>query len=84
MNRFDIIVVFASLVGTIYENASPSTQTEGFELILILRSLRLIKLIGGFKRFRLIINTIGTIIPSLIIYLMLVAAIFYIFPLVGL
>ena len=49
-----------------------------------MRSIRLIKLVGSFKRFRKIIDTIAIIIPSLFTYLMLILTFFYIFSMIGL
>lgn len=59
-------------------------KSSGFEVILIMRSIRLIKLVGSFQRFRIIIDTIAIIVPSLLTYLLLILTIFYIFSMCGL
>lgn len=72
-----------SLKNNIFFFSHLSEEKEFFDIVLVLRSLRLIKLIGNIKRFRIIIDTIATIIPSLLTYAMLVLTIFYMFSMIG-
>ena len=83
--RFDLVVVSSGLIaGIIGEAEQAEEKSEYFEVILILRFLRVVKLLGTIKRFRIIINTIAIIIPSLITYMMLVLTVFYVFSMIGL
>jgi hypothetical protein len=57
--------------------------TQLFEVVLILRSLRLIKFLASVNRFRTIITTIAIITPSLLTYAMLLLTIYYVFSMIG-
>jgi two pore calcium channel protein 3 len=79
-----VVVTSGLIAGIADEIEQADEKNQFFEVILILRVLRLIKLLGSIKRFRIIIDTVGIIVPSLFTYGMLVLTVFYMFSMIGL
>ncbi|RNA14534.1 two pore calcium channel 1-like [Brachionus plicatilis] len=88
-NIFDTIVILGGLIAGIVDALIPKSEdvkggaTEFFEIVLILRSLRLLKFVASINRFRTIITTIAMITPSLLTYAKLLMFIFYVFSMIG-
>lgn len=86
-NIFDCVVVFGALFGQILQSillglgiSLPSGITQ---MLLLLRLFRLLKVFSTIPSFRVVINCIITIIPSLTAYAAILIILFYIFAAIG-
>lgn len=82
-SRFDTIIIFSSLIIGILESSIELIRREFLSIILILRLLRLFILLKQIKRFRDVITTMISIIPSLVIYATLIFTVYYVFSMIG-
>ncbi|XP_061168551.1 two pore calcium channel protein 1-like [Saccostrea echinata] len=84
-NVFDFIVIGAAVIASAIEAIEDSTYEE-FQLLdylLVLRVLRLFKIFGSIKRFKVILQTIINIGPSIITYGGVIVVFYYIFAIIG-
>ncbi|XP_017290488.1 two pore segment channel 3 isoform X3 [Kryptolebias marmoratus] len=86
-HRFDTLIVVTALIATIINSALKSlvryTSRQILDIVFILRVLRLLRVVDGFKRFRAIINTLIRIGPAILTFGQLIIVVFYIFAMVG-
>ncbi|XP_017290487.1 two pore segment channel 3 isoform X2 [Kryptolebias marmoratus] len=86
-NWFDTLIVVTALIATIINSALKSlvryTSRQILDIVFILRVLRLLRVVDGFKRFRAIINTLIRIGPAILTFGQLIIVVFYIFAMVG-
>ncbi|KAF7259816.1 hypothetical protein EG68_02559 [Paragonimus skrjabini miyazakii] len=86
-NIFDCVVVFAALIGQILQAALtnigviiPAGVTQ---VLLLTRLLRLLKVFSAVPKFKVVINCILTILPSLAAYAALLFILFYMYACFG-
>uniref|UniRef100_UPI00398EBC99 two pore segment channel 3 n=1 Tax=Pristiophorus japonicus TaxID=55135 RepID=UPI00398EBC99 len=86
-NWFDTIIIVAALLGTIVNTTLKSSggysSQQILDIVFILRVLRLIRIIDSFQRFRVLLNTLVNLIPTMLTYAGLVVVVYYIFAIVG-
>ncbi|KAF7659186.1 hypothetical protein LDENG_00001630 [Lucifuga dentata] len=86
-NWFDTLIVISALIATIINSAMKSsggyTSRQILDIVFILRVLRLIRVVDSIKRFRIIINTLIRIGPTILTFGQLIIVIYYIFAMVG-
>ncbi|KAM3865216.1 two pore segment channel 3 [Diretmus argenteus] len=86
-NWFDTIIVISALIATIINAAMESsggyTSRQILDIVFILRILRLIRVVDSIKRFRIIINTLIKIGPTILTFGQLIIVFYYIFAMVG-
>ncbi|XP_051880841.1 two pore segment channel 3 isoform X1 [Pristis pectinata] len=86
-NWFDTIIIVAALLGTIVNTALKSSggysSQQILDIVFILRVLRLIRIIDSFQRFRILLNTLVNLIPTMLTYAGLLVVVYYIFAIVG-
>ncbi|XP_072356176.1 two pore segment channel 3 isoform X1 [Scyliorhinus torazame] len=86
-NWFDTLIIIAALLGTIVNTALKSSggysSQQVLDIVFILRVLRLIRIIDSFQRFRVLLNTLINLIPTMLTYAGLVVVVYYIFAIIG-
>lgn len=84
-NMFDVVVIGGAIIATMVEAIDHLKDLEGqtLDIILVIRVLRLVKLVNGFDRFRIVITTLVNIGPSIIIYGGVLFTFYYSFAIVG-
>lgn len=84
-NVFDFVVIGAAFVMGVVEAIVADEQESrlSLDVLLVLRVLRLVKIIGSVKRFKVIVHTISKIFPSLLTYGAVMLVFYYIFAIVG-
>ena len=84
-NMFDSIIIGAAFIFNIVDNVRGDNQDAYImlDVLLILRVLRIIKIFHGIDSFKMILNTIFHILPSLFTYVGVLFVFFYIFAIVG-
>ncbi|XP_060704811.1 two pore segment channel 3 [Hemiscyllium ocellatum] len=86
-NWFDSLIIVAALMGTIVNAALKSSggysSQQVLDIVFILRVLRLIRIIDSFQRFRVLLNTLVNLIPTMLTYAGLVVVVYYIFAIIG-
>ncbi|XP_067883630.1 two pore segment channel 3 isoform X1 [Heterodontus francisci] len=86
-NWFDTLIILAALLGTIINTTLKSSggysSQQVLDIVFILRVLRLIRIIDSFQRFRVLLNTLVNLIPTMLTYAGLVVVVYYIFAIVG-
>ncbi|KAI3385596.1 hypothetical protein SNEBB_004235 [Seison nebaliae] len=80
-NIFDLFIVITALAAVIIEHTQASLSI--LDIILIIRMLRLLKIFGSIKRFRLIIMTLTNIAPSILTYIVVLLTFYYIYAIIG-
>ncbi|VDP97522.1 unnamed protein product [Trichobilharzia regenti] len=82
-NLFDCIIVFGALIGQVFQLIfySFGIYLPGsiIQIFLLLRLFRLLKVFSVVPQFRVVINCILTILPSLAAYTAILLILFYIF-----
>ena len=85
-NIFDSIVIgmalILSLIIALKRNMNQELE-QYLDLLLILRVLRLCKIITTIKRFKIIVKTVMTIIPSISTYIGLLFVVYYCYAIIG-
>ncbi|KAK3094057.1 hypothetical protein FSP39_023541 [Pinctada imbricata] len=84
-NTFDFIVIGAAVIVSSIE-AIEEASYEEFQLLdylLVLRVLRLFKIFGSIKRFKVILQTVANIIPSITTYGAVIYVTYYFFAIIG-
>ena len=74
-NRFDCLITTAVAIGQIFQNKA--------NFFVMLRPIRLLRLFGTTDQFRAIIGTLGTILPKLSFFFLVLVAVYYSFAIVG-
>ncbi|XP_071440962.1 uncharacterized protein [Hetaerina americana] len=84
-NVFDFAVIGTALVWSISDlvNEQVINSRSHLEFLMVLRVLRLVKIIGGIPRFRVIIRTIMHLGPSIVTYGCVLMVFQYMFAIVG-
>uniref|UniRef100_A0ABM5FHA5 Two pore channel protein 2-like n=1 Tax=Pogona vitticeps TaxID=103695 RepID=A0ABM5FHA5_9SAUR len=86
-NWFDTLIIIAALVATVLNTALKSVTVYNsqqiLDIVFILRVLRLIRIIDSIQRFRVIMNTLVNIIPTMLTFGGLALVVYYMFSIVG-
>ncbi|XP_028925827.1 two pore calcium channel protein 1-like [Ornithorhynchus anatinus] len=85
-NWFDALIIIAALIATIVNTTIKSTTYNSqqiLDIVFILRVLRLIRIIDSIQRFRVIVNILINIVPTMLTFGGLVLVVYYIFAIVG-
>uniref|UniRef100_A0A803SYU9 Ion transport domain-containing protein n=1 Tax=Anolis carolinensis TaxID=28377 RepID=A0A803SYU9_ANOCA len=86
-NWFDTSIIIAALIATVLNTALRSVtiynSQQVLDIVFILRVLRLIRIIDSIQRFRVIMNTLINIMPTMLTFGGLVLVVYYIFSIVG-
>ena len=84
-NMFDTVIIGAAFIFNIVDNVRGDNQDAYImlDVLLILRVLRIIKIFHGIDSFKMILNTIFHILPSLFTYVGVLFVFIYIFAIVG-
>ncbi|XP_048153977.1 two pore calcium channel protein 1-like isoform X6 [Corvus hawaiiensis] len=71
-NWFDTLIIFAALTATILNATLKSTMKYNsqqiLDIVFILRVLRLIRIVDSIQRFRVIMNTLINIVPTMLTF----------------
>ncbi|XP_010215485.1 PREDICTED: two pore calcium channel protein 1-like [Tinamus guttatus] len=71
-NWFDTLIIFAALTATILNTTLKSTteynSQQILDIVFILRVLRLIRIVDSIQRFRVIMNTLINIVPTMLTF----------------
>ena len=84
-NVFDTVIIGSAVIFNIIDNARGDADDAYIilDVLLILRVLRIIKIFHGIHSFKMILNTIFHILPSLFTYVGVLFVFVYIFSIVG-
>ncbi|XP_030051782.1 two pore calcium channel protein 1 isoform X2 [Microcaecilia unicolor] len=86
-NWFDTLIIIAALIATLVnaglKSASQYNSQQVLDIVFILRVLRLIRIVDSIQRFRVIINTLINIVPTMLTFGGLILAIYYVFAIIG-
>ncbi|XP_018120624.1 two pore calcium channel protein 1 isoform X1 [Xenopus laevis] len=86
-NWFDTLIIVAALIATIMNTSLKSvgqySSQQVLDIVFIIRVLRLIRIIDSIQRFRVIMNTLLNILPTMLTFSGLLIAIYYVFAIVG-
>uniref|UniRef100_A0A4W3IWH7 Two pore segment channel 3 n=1 Tax=Callorhinchus milii TaxID=7868 RepID=A0A4W3IWH7_CALMI len=85
-NWYDTIIVLAALLGTVINTALKSangySNQQILDIVFILRILRTVRIIDSFYRFRILLNTLLNLLPTMLTYAML-TIVYYTFAIIG-
>ena len=84
-NIFDfVVVVSAILISTAEAIAGNPTGTDmTLDILMVLRVIRIFRIFHSMPRFRIVINTIGHILPSMATYGGVILVFYYFFAIIG-
>eukprot|EP00076_Gallus_gallus_P018646 XP_015138848.1 two-pore calcium channel 3 isoform X1 [Gallus gallus] len=86
-HRFDTLIIFAALTATILNTTLKSTTKYNsqriLDIVFILRVLRLIRIVDSIQRFRVIMNTLINIVPTMLTFGGLTLVVYCIFAIIG-
>ncbi|KAI8787824.1 two pore calcium channel protein 1 [Biomphalaria glabrata] len=83
-NIFDVVIIGGAFVATIIEYLDFDNKESNIkDILLVLRVVRLIKLFGSIKRFKVILQTLINIGPSFFTYGGVIFVFYYFFAIVG-
>jgi len=84
-NMFDTIIIVSAFIFDIVDEARGDNDDANIilDVLLILRVLRIIKIFHGVDSFKMILNTIMHILPSLLTYVGVLFVFVYMFAIVG-
>ena len=84
-NIFDSIVISSALLVTIVEAGGQSTSSTevALDFLMALRVIRVLRVFHSVARFRVVINTILHILPSMATYLAILLVFYYFFAIIG-
>ncbi|KAL6063877.1 Ion transport protein [Balamuthia mandrillaris] len=84
MNRLDFFIVVAIVAAQLYELSHPdSIPSSTISLLMVLRSIRIIRILNRLPRFRAIIKTLVELMPTLTVLIGVLLAVYYIYAAVG-
>ncbi|KAH0622812.1 hypothetical protein JD844_025507 [Phrynosoma platyrhinos] len=86
-NWFDTSIIIAALIATVLNTTLKSVTVynsqQVLDIVFILRVLRLIRIIDSIQRFRVIMNTLINIMPTMLTFGGLALVVYYMFAIVG-
>ncbi|XP_034283411.1 two pore calcium channel protein 1-like [Pantherophis guttatus] len=86
-NWFDTSIIIAALIATVLNTALKSVTAYNsqqiLDIVFILRVLRLIRIIDSVQRFRVIMNTLINIVPTMLTFGALILVVYYVFSIIG-
>uniref|UniRef100_A0A8C4YF96 Ion transport domain-containing protein n=1 Tax=Gopherus evgoodei TaxID=1825980 RepID=A0A8C4YF96_9SAUR len=86
-NWFDTSIIIAALIATIlntsFKSASQYNSQQVLDIVFILRVLRLIRIVDSIQRFRVIMNTLINIVPTMLTFGGLALVVYYMFAIIG-
>ncbi|CAC5394144.1 TPCN3 [Mytilus coruscus] len=84
-HKFDFLVVFSAVIASAIEAAEGASREEfkTLDLLLVLRVLRLVKIFGSIQRFKVVLQTIINIGPSIFTYGGVIFVFYYMFAIIG-
>ncbi|XP_008939639.1 PREDICTED: two pore calcium channel protein 1-like, partial [Merops nubicus] len=86
-NWFDTLIIFAALTATILSATLQSTtkynSQQILDIVFILRVLRLIRIVDSIQRFRVIMNTLINIVPTMLTFGGLTLVVYCVFAIIG-
>uniref|UniRef100_A0A8C8AGK0 Ion transport domain-containing protein n=1 Tax=Otus sunia TaxID=257818 RepID=A0A8C8AGK0_9STRI len=86
-HRFDTLIIFAALTATILNTTLKSTtkynSQQILDIVFILRVLRLIRIVDSIQRFRVIMNTLINIVPTMLTFGGLTLVVYCVFAIIG-
>lgn len=84
-NIFDVVVVGLALLVSTYQEIEKDPIGSGItlDILLAMRVVRIFKIFHSVPRFRIIINTIFHILPSMATYAAVMALFYYFFAIIG-
>uniref|UniRef100_A0ACB8G9F8 Uncharacterized protein n=1 Tax=Sphaerodactylus townsendi TaxID=933632 RepID=A0ACB8G9F8_9SAUR len=86
-NWFDTFIIIAALIATVLNTTLKSVSVynsqQVLDIVFILRVLRLIRIIDSIQRFRVIMNTLINIVPTMLTFGGLALVVYYIFAIIG-
>ncbi|CAM9903475.1 unnamed protein product [Bubo scandiacus] len=86
-NWFDTLIIFAALTATILNTTLRSTtkynSQQILDIVFILRVLRLIRIVDSIQRFRVIMNTLINIVPTMLTFGGLTLVVYCVFAIIG-
>ncbi|KAM9156152.1 two pore channel protein 2-like [Pangshura tecta] len=86
-NWFDTSIIIAALIATILntslKSASQYNSQQVLDIVFILRVLRLIRIVDSIQRFRVIMNTLINIVPTMLTFGGLALVVYYMFAIIG-
>ncbi|KAM6298308.1 two pore channel protein 2-like [Aegotheles albertisi] len=86
-NWFDTLIIFAALTATILNTTLKSTtkynSQQILDIVFILRVLRLIRIVDSIQRFRVIMNTLINIVPTMLTFGGLTLVVYCVFAIIG-
>ncbi|XP_018428489.1 PREDICTED: two pore calcium channel protein 1-like [Nanorana parkeri] len=86
-NWFDTFIIIAALIATVVntglKSGSQYDSQQVLEIVFILRVLRLIRIIDSIQRFRVIVNTLINILPTMLTFCGIILVIYYVFAIIG-
>ena len=84
-NLFDTLVITSALLVTAVEAGGQSTSTTevALDFLMALRVVRVLRVFHSVARFRVVINTILHILPSMATYLAILLVFYYFFAMIG-
>jgi len=84
-NLFDTVVISSALLVTLVEAGGQSTASSevALDFLMALRVVRVLRVFHSVARFRVVINTILHILPSMATYLAIILVFYYFFAIIG-
>ncbi|CAB4029789.1 two pore calcium channel 1-like [Paramuricea clavata] len=84
-NTFDFFIIGGATIAFIVELSTDSVTASqaAVDFLMILRVLRMIKVMGSIERFKVVVNTVMQIGPSIAIYGGIVFILFYMYAILG-
>ncbi|XP_052639875.1 uncharacterized protein LOC128140339 isoform X1 [Harpia harpyja] len=86
-NWFDTLIIFAALTATVLNTTLKSTtkynSQQILDIVFILRVLRLIRIVDSIQRFRVIMNTLINIVPTMLTFGGLTLVVYCVFAIIG-
>ncbi|XP_075059845.1 two pore channel protein 2-like isoform X2 [Mixophyes fleayi] len=86
-NWFDTFIIIAAVIATTVNiwmsSVSQYKSQQVLDIVLILRVLRLIRIIDSIQRFRVIMNTLINILPTMLTFCGIIFATYYVFAIIG-
>ena len=84
-NLFDFVVVGAAILLSTYESIihNPVGSGTALDILMVMRVIRIFRIFHSMPRFRIVINTIGHILPSMATYGGVILIFYYFFAIIG-
>ena len=84
-NMFDFFLVGSALIVSFCQLTGllQAASNEAIDVLMILRVIRIFKVFHAYPRFKSVLNTLATVLPSLATYGGILITIFYFFAIIG-